>query len=310
MINHSGFYGKNLLILAGAPKCGTSSLFSWLKAHPAICASEKKELFYFMDRGNPLKNSTCNVHDHSLEEYFEHFRCEKYYQYKMEATTHYLYQDSAIGYFSNIKDCTKIFFVLRKPSERVYSSFTYTQNNLGRLNSALSFSEYVHALLNNNEDYLSSSFYSEKSKYVLLRDIDYSRYYNYLIKWERSVGRENMHILLLEEIKQNPQVVLENICNKLGIDSAYYSTFNFEKKNTTYAVKSGFLQRQVKRMNSLLGYVPFKNKLKKIYFAVQKDKVPIQSEEDLKALKKLESYFSQSNKKLETHFNLDLKLWK
>jgi hypothetical protein len=38
------------LIIAGAQKAGTSSLFWYLAQHPQICASDRKELRYFTPR--------------------------------------------------------------------------------------------------------------------------------------------------------------------------------------------------------------------------------------------------------------------
>jgi len=37
------------LVIAGAPRCGTTSLFSWLKDHPQVGAATVKETFYLMD---------------------------------------------------------------------------------------------------------------------------------------------------------------------------------------------------------------------------------------------------------------------
>ena len=44
------------IFIAGAPKCGTSSLFNWFSTHPEICSSKNKEPFYFIDEKSPLKN--------------------------------------------------------------------------------------------------------------------------------------------------------------------------------------------------------------------------------------------------------------
>jgi len=38
------------LVIAGAPKSGTSSLFFWLAAHPEVCGSQKKETYFLADK--------------------------------------------------------------------------------------------------------------------------------------------------------------------------------------------------------------------------------------------------------------------
>ena len=61
-------------VIGGAPKCGTSSLFSWLADHPQVCGSSVKEPFFLMDEGNPMLRKACNVHDHGIEAYSSFFR--------------------------------------------------------------------------------------------------------------------------------------------------------------------------------------------------------------------------------------------
>lgn len=51
------------LIIAGAPKCGTTSLFDYLIRHPDIGGSSVKETHYFMDCNYPLYNSKANYDD-------------------------------------------------------------------------------------------------------------------------------------------------------------------------------------------------------------------------------------------------------
>jgi hypothetical protein len=38
---------KPNFFVVGAPRCGTTSLWSWLKAHPEIFMPAEKELFFF-----------------------------------------------------------------------------------------------------------------------------------------------------------------------------------------------------------------------------------------------------------------------
>ena len=56
------------VIIAGAPKCGTSSLYFWLSAHPEVKASMVKETFFFADEVNRF-NKNANIIEHSLADY-------------------------------------------------------------------------------------------------------------------------------------------------------------------------------------------------------------------------------------------------
>ncbi len=54
------------LFIAGAPKCGTSSLYFWLSDHPEVCASTPKEPFYFIDKGYSEFKKESNYHVHGM----------------------------------------------------------------------------------------------------------------------------------------------------------------------------------------------------------------------------------------------------
>jgi hypothetical protein len=66
------------LIIGGAPKCGTSSLFQWLADHPEVCGSRVKEIFYLMDRDHPLLKAESNFHNHGLCGYESYFKKAQY----------------------------------------------------------------------------------------------------------------------------------------------------------------------------------------------------------------------------------------
>src|SRR5262249_17888741 len=124
------------LIIAGAPKCGTGSLFKWLSDHPQVCGSRVKETFYLMDRGHPLLKYDSNFYTHGLDGYKAYFtHCNNCRKIIVEATTHYIYQKTALEVLSCLETKPQIIFVLRKPSSRVYSSYQYTKNNLANVES-------------------------------------------------------------------------------------------------------------------------------------------------------------------------------
>lgn len=108
------------LIVAGAPKCGTSSLFSWLAAHPEVCGSYPKEPYYFMDVATPLFHPEANYDYHGLNRYASFFRhCSPQAKVLLEATPHYMYQD-ALNFFASLNPQPQIIFVLRKPSRQIF----------------------------------------------------------------------------------------------------------------------------------------------------------------------------------------------
>ena len=109
------------IILAGAPKCGTTSVFDYLNGHPEICASSVKETYYLMDEDYSLAGE-YNIHEHGLkgyEHYFSHCRSAAG-KLRLEATPDYLYQMTPLKEIPKWPETPKLFFGLRKPEDRVY----------------------------------------------------------------------------------------------------------------------------------------------------------------------------------------------
>lgn len=293
------------LVLAGAPKCGTSSLFNWLAVHPEICGSAPKETFYFMDKFHPLSRAEANYHAHGLTKYqfFEHHSPAKFF---IDATTHYLYQKTALQFFAACDPQPYVIFVLRKPSDRIFSSFSYTQNNLARLDQTLSFETFTDLLLQHNIDQIKECFHSEESYFVLQRDLQYSQYYDFLIHWKKHFSPDRLKIVLFEEMRANQKAIISEIAQNLGIDPSFYNDFNFQQKNQTVSIRNSWLHRNLRRMAPSLPNNKLKTMLKSFYFSAQKHS---QSDQSTQALERLDRYFESHNQKLAQAFDLDLSCW-
>ena len=111
------------LIIGGAPKCGTSSLYFWLAAHPEVFASKTKETFFFSDRVNRF-NKYSNCIEHNLEKYSNYFKlASNQHKILFEATAAYLYSENALRNFASFKNPPKIIFIFREPSAQIYSHY-------------------------------------------------------------------------------------------------------------------------------------------------------------------------------------------
>ena len=299
------------LIIGGAPKCGTSSLFKWLDDHPEVCGSSIKETFYLMDRDNPLLKNESNFHDHGLcgyEEYFKH--CHERSKFIFEATTHYLYQETAREILSTLNTDPNVIFVLRKPSERIFSSYKYTKNNIANLKNDISFCELISMIKSGASERLARSFYSPSSAFVLQRDIEYSQYINYLSPWVASIGRERVHVFLFEEMRQSPRAFMERLSNCIGIDASFYTKYDFTPRNETYQVTFQGLHRKARRFARYFPHDGVGRLLRNVYLGLQDNRrKAAKSQEDCEVLARLAREFEPFNKCLAEAFNLDLSLW-
>jgi hypothetical protein len=298
------------LIIAGAPKCGTSSLFSWLADHPQACGSTVKETFYLMDEGHPLRRKDSNYHQHGLDGYRACFgNCSQQHRIIFEATTHYLYQQTALDVLSKLDPMPQIVVLLRKPSERVYSSFQYSKNNLANVRRELTFTRFVDELQKTPDSALIGE-YARESAYVLKNDLRYSRYIEYLSLWVARFGSERVKVFLFEEMKKDPRVFMQNFARRVGIDPSFYDDYHFQARNETVGLSYLTLHRGARKLNRAIPRGNLRNALKTIYLKAQSSKTENGiTSEDRQSLAELEKQFQPFNQRLAVEFGLDLSAW-
>lgn len=297
------------LIIGGAPKCGTSSLYNWLNDHPEMLGSQPKETFFLMDQDNPLMNEKVNFHKDGLKGY-EKFYAPRNQRFTVpfEATTHYIYQETALKVLSEQDPKPTLIFLLRKPSQRILSSFEFTKNSLAGFKKDITFAEYTSILLSGDTGELDEYISRKKSLYVLKRDLYYSTYILFLEKWKKAMGAENIQVLLFEDMVVSPRDTLCNIAHRLSIDDSFYKQYQFVKKNETYGVKNKRVHKIVKQISSSLPTGAIKKTLKNMYLSLQAKRVDKYTD-DQEAIRQLDHYFVPYNKELAKSFNLNLALW-
>ncbi|MDF9799692.1 hypothetical protein OKW21_004955 [Catalinimonas alkaloidigena] len=297
------------MVICGAPKCGTSSLFTWLNDHPELAGANPKETFFLMDQDNPLHNKQLNFHKDGLEKYGNFFLDKTDMQLPFEATTHYMYQETALQVLSAVEPRPKLIFLLRKPSQRILSSFEYSKNNLSAFKKDFSFMDYTDILLSGKVEQLDNYVSRKRSLYVLKKDLYYSTYILFLERWKKAAGIDNIDIYLFEDMVREPGMVLTKIADSLGINANYYRDYDFKRRNRTYTIKHKNIH---KALNSFSSFIPagnLKKVAKKMYFSLQhKNSKPETNVHE--ALVLLDQYFVPYNDELEKAFNLNLIAWR
>lgn len=105
------------VIIVGAMKSGTSSLFSYLKQHPQLFASNKKEVHFFDSPSNLAKGQSW---------YRAHFPIQKRMGFNakaFEASPRYLFDPFAPEHIFSLLPRVKIIAVLRNPTDRAISHY-------------------------------------------------------------------------------------------------------------------------------------------------------------------------------------------
>ena len=271
-------------IVAGAPKCGTSSLYFWLAAHPEVCASPVKETFFFADEVNRF-NEGANVLNHSLEDYAQSFaKCGKA-PIRLEATAPYIYYQQALAHIPALPSEPKVIFILREPSARLYSQYRFERFRTKRI----------------VEDWAT---YSAREELRLHGD-----YHHYLKDWLAALGPERIHVCTFEALVKDTRGTVEAMARFLGVDPTFYATYDFVQHNETVAIKSKGMHRLGLKLQR---YVPHgvQEALLPLYLKLNAGKMPQKDPGDAAITAALKADYAPSVAALQAAFpDLDLGPW-
>jgi hypothetical protein len=294
-------------VIAGAPRCGTTSLFTWLDAHPDVCGARVKEVRFLLDPEDWLFKPGSNFRDHGLSGYESYFdRCAaSNARIVVEATPTYLYQRTAPAVLSTLDPLPQIAFLLRKPSDRVYSYFQFLRNNLALIDADLSFRDFV-SLAESGESGLPRQSDPRET-------IARSRYINYLDAWTDRFPRPHVHIFLFEELARDERSFMRHVAETIGVAPGFYESYSYPRENPTYHVRSRWLHQRRRRLARLLS--PKTRKLVRRIGVGAYSRINIEPSsgprpaDDAEVLAELERGFAEDNRRLARELNVDLTPW-
>ena len=220
------------LIVGGTTKAATTSLFTYLADHPAVCAATYKETRFFLSSDYPLPSKYRYKGD--VEEYNLLFSNFDESQLRMESTPDYLYCEEACEKIATFLPCAKLVFSLREPISRLISWYRFAKQ-IGKLPQTLGFDAYVELLFDNR--------YQEK-KEQHLQALQHGCYNIYLERYFNRFGPEHLHILFYEELAAQPADTMAKLCSFAGIDADFYNDYGFKVTNQTQQMRNSELHRK------------------------------------------------------------------
>jgi len=212
-------------VIAGANKCGTTSLFRYLAAHPGVRASRVKETGFFLrDRGE---------HPEALVAYLQNFASSEALenQVLLEATPRYLEMGSVVAHrIHSLIPGTQLIFLFRDPVERFQSFYRskqgFTDFEVSRLSSGefveRAFAEAAGFDADDPEDWGQAPFGRQLLK---------GRYAVYVRRFLDFFPPASVRILYFEDLRDRPRDTVADACHFLGLNPAMYDNFEFSVEN-------------------------------------------------------------------------------
>ncbi|PSO62529.1 MAG: hypothetical protein BRC39_05950 [Cyanobacteria bacterium QH_7_48_89] len=179
---------NNFALVIGAMKCGTTSLFYYLSEHPQIAECREKESNFFVDDNRFPKGMTWY---RSLWQWNDNYRIA------LEASPNYTMQPVKPNVAERIAQEKKnaefrFIYIMRNPLARIES---HISQDLG------------HGSLNEPK--------------ILERHLAFSKYAMQLDAFAETFGRDQLCLVLLEDLQRKPEAVLSRVCQFLEVEPNY-----------------------------------------------------------------------------------------
>jgi len=216
--------------IVGAPRSGTTSLFSYLKEHPDIFMCVPKEPHYFCkdlyaDATQFYRKNWFHIFDERT--YSELFsKCEEV-KIAGEASTTYLYSKVAAKEIYKFNPEAKIIIILREPVGFLHSWHSYVFNcyeeNIKDFKTALESEDPRKqglVELPKLVKHPSRLYYSEMAKF----SDQVQRYIDVF-------PREQIKIIIFDELKNDVEKVYVDILDFLNVSSSYMPDFTVQNPN-------------------------------------------------------------------------------
>jgi len=232
---------SHFAFIVGAPRCGTTTLASFLQQHPDVCFSAVKEPHFF-SRDEVAALPEAELERLVVEEYWQRFfgHCGGDPQLYAEGSVTYLYVPERMEPILKLWPEAKFVIALRDP---------------------LSMLPSLHARLLVTGDETIRDFptawakISERARGKSLpkRAVD-PRWLRYdwagqlgqnVERFLATVGRERCLIVLFDDLIADPQATYRELCRFLGIQPWQGTNFSAQRVNKT--IRIGWLQRLLKR---------------------------------------------------------------
>ncbi len=294
-------------LIVGAPKCGTTSLYHYLKGHPEIYMSSIKEprIITFQFLNFPSVGPGDDIAKKRLVQNFDEYR-DLFKNVNNEiaigeaSADNLYYYEQSIPLIKKYFGDVKIIIILRNPIDRAFSCYNFFIK-LGR--EYLSFEDSLdNERFRKENNWLFGWYYTEVGFY-------YKQVKAFLSSFT------NVKVLLFDDLKKDSIPVLEDVFNFLNVDTKYMPNNKDTVYNVSGTPRLKFWHKFLTKPNMVrsLVFSPLKNIISReklrMYREILIAKNLTKSEMKPNTRLKLKKLFRQDILLLEKLLSRDLSLW-
>lgn len=227
--------------IVGAPRCGTTTLASFLQQHPDVCFSAVKEPHFFTQHDF----SSCEeaklrhvVDEEYLQRFFGH--CDGTERLHAEGSVTYLYAPESMAPILRLWPDARFVIALRDPLSMLPSLHARLL-----VTGDESIREFPKAWAKVGDRAQGKSIPRSAVDPRWLRYDEAGRLGSRVEAFLAAVGRQRCHIVLFDDLQADPEGTYHELCRFLGLKPWEETKFSAQRVNK--AIRIGWLQRFLKR---------------------------------------------------------------
>ena len=292
------------VFVAGFPKCGSTSLFDWLVAHPELARPSVKEPHYYIDPAMPLKRNPPGLPtapNDPIEDYLALWGDAP--GLRVDGTPFSLYYPQAVEAIAESTDTRCVLAVIRRPADRILSLFRYAQHNSAVVGASLSFGDFVDRIRANDPAFAHTR--------QLALAFEHSDYVPYLGRARDRLGGR-LRVVRFEDLA-DPLSLCQSVADDIGIDRSFYEGYDFPIGNPTRVVRSQAIQRLRRRLvrDTIQRGSSLRRLGRHIYDVVNTTETPPNRDDPTvpETLRSIDEQMTPAVNRLAADFGLDLDHW-
>jgi hypothetical protein len=223
--------------IVGAPKCATTSLYQYLRAHPQIFMPDRVEMNFF---GQDL----VVANRPSLQAYLEHFAGAEEWQVVGEKSVNYLFSERAHWEIREFQPEARIIVMLRNPVDVMYSlhhQYLFSANE-----DIVDFEEALAAEEDRRRGIRIPAGAHNPSFLVYSEVVTFSPQVR---RYLETFGKERVLVLLFDDLRDDPVSTYRQALDFLRVDASFITDFSIH--NPTKRVPNVALRKYMKTHRGL-----------------------------------------------------------
>ena len=218
--------------IVGAPKCGTTALYEYLRQHPSLFLPFHKEPLFF---GDDLSRRYGRM---SADQYLSLFKDALPSQRVGEASAWYLYSECAAREIASVSPSASIIAMVRQPVDMMQA-----QHSQLLFNRQEEIADFAEALAAEPARRRGERLPPGPLRPETLRYRETARYADQLQRYIDVFGRERVHVIVFDDFRDATSETVRATFAFLGVDPDV--PVELGARNVNKRARSGVLQRLI-----------------------------------------------------------------